>query len=133
MSTLTPPLQRICLHGELTNKGYFAFDLSPRHDALSSCDSKQALGGRSQHESSSDLGSLTEGGLGFRRILGIILFLKHFWGDRIKGKEISKESSTHCGESRNRTGCKSADSIKETDDSISAAEIVNMGMNNLSP
>ena len=79
MNTLTPPLQRICPHGELTIKGYFAFDLSPRHDALSSCDSKQALGGRSQHESPSDLG------VWLREVLDLDEFLALYLSSNIFG------------------------------------------------
>ena len=77
--------------------------LSPGHCALSSCDNKQALGGRSQQESSSDLGVWR------REALGLDEFLRLYSSSNIFGlKELKvKRPIGHVartGGSRDRSG-----------------------------
>lgn len=70
----------------LTNKSNFAFALSPRHCALSSCDSKQYLGGLSQQESSSDLGIWRREALDSDEFLGLYSSSNIFGVNELKAK-----------------------------------------------
>jgi len=59
---------------------------SPRHCAISSCDSKQTLGGRSQQEYFFDLGIWRREALDLDKYLGLYSSSNIFWVNELKAK-----------------------------------------------